>query len=198
LIERPVFLDDAVPRWFAGVRFKPAMVRAFLDIDPIACRDRDIPAVEIEAGLAALEQRLQECASAEQALATLKRAVDARLMRRDRYRAPAPVREAIALLARNLEIHRVAHSLGMSERSLHRDLTRWSGLAPKSMARILRMQRTVAAIRAGRMPLATLALHMGYADQAHMTRELKELAGFTPAEITRPVRNLQDNGRAAA
>jgi AraC-like DNA-binding protein len=42
------------------------------------------------------------------------------------------------------------------------------------------------------MPLATLALRLGYADQAHMTRELKALAGVTPREIVSPVRNLQD------
>jgi AraC-like DNA-binding protein len=90
----------------------------------------------------------------------------------------------------------VARALGIAERSLYRDLVRWSGLTPKSMARILRMQRTLAALRTGGAPLAELALRMGYADQAHMTRELKALSGFTPAELLpRPapaVRNLQD------
>jgi AraC-like DNA-binding protein len=44
------------------------------------------------------------------------------------------------------------------------------------------------------MPLALLALRLGYADQAHMTRELKALAGVTPREVARAVsvRNLQD------
>jgi AraC-like DNA-binding protein len=119
----------------------------------------------------------------------------------ERDPAPARVREAISLLARGgdaAHVRRVARSLGIAERSLYRDLTRWSGLAPKSMARILRMQRTIAAIRAGNAPLALIALRMGFADQAHMTRELKELAGFTPSELAPPVRNLQDNGRAAA
>jgi hypothetical protein len=32
---------------------------------------------------------------------------------------------------------------------------------------------------------------MGYADQAHMTRELKDLSGYAPSELM-PVRNLQD------
>jgi AraC-like DNA-binding protein len=56
------------------------------------------------------------------------------------------------------------------------------------------MQRCLAALRAGRTPLALLALRLGYADQAHMTRELKALAGVTPREVVRavPVRNLQD------
>jgi AraC-like DNA-binding protein len=74
---------------------------------------------------------------------------------------------------------------------MHRDLVRWSGLSPKILARILRMQRTLAAICAGTAPLARVALDMGYADQAQMTRELKDLSGYTPSELM-PVRNLQD------
>jgi len=56
------------------------------------------------------------------------------------------------------------------------------------------MHRCLAALRAGRMPLAELALRLGYADQAHMTRELKTLAGITPGDVVRAaaVRNLQD------
>ena len=74
---------------------------------------------------------------------------------------------------------------------------RWSGLSPKILARILRMQRTLAAIRRGTAPLAHVALHMGYADQAHMTRELKDLSGYAPSELM-PVRNLQDAAWRAA
>jgi AraC-like DNA-binding protein len=195
LIERPVPLGGDAG-WFVGVRFRPAMARAILDIDPIACRDRAARAADIDARLAALEDMLRDCTSPEQALTLLKRTIDARLMRLEREVAPARVRQAIALLARGSDVRGAARSIGSTERSLHRDLTRWSGLAPKTLARILRMQRCLAAIRAGRAPLAIIALHFGYADQAHMTRELKELAGATPAEIARAnggsVRNLQD------
>jgi AraC-like DNA-binding protein len=153
------------------------------------CRDRDIAAAEIDPAFGALEAALQDCASPHAALLLLRRAVDARLARLERAVVPTRVSEAIALLARGAEVYPVARALGIAERSLHRDLTRWSGLAPKALARILRMQRALAAIRAGRAPLALTALRMGYADQAHMTRELKALAGFTPAEIARPIQN---------
>jgi AraC-like DNA-binding protein len=193
LIERPLPISTTAA-WFVGVRFRPAMARAMLDIDPIDCRDHDVPAQLIDTGLRALEERLMDCASADEAFAVLQRAVDARLAQRDGAGAPRRVQEAVALLARGGEVHRVARAIGTSERSLHRALVRWSGLAPKPLARILRMQRCLAALCAGRMPLATLALSLGYADQAHMARELKTLAGVTPREI-RPreaVRNLQD------
>ncbi|HEY3148203.1 MAG TPA: AraC family transcriptional regulator, partial [Dongiaceae bacterium] len=200
LIEQPAFFTGNGSAWFVGVRFRPAMARAILEVEPVDCRDRDIPAASIDPDLAGLEDRLSDCASAAAALALLRHAVDARLAQTKRDATPMRVREAIALLERgggDLHVRKVAQSLGIAERSLHRDLVRWSGLAPKSMARILRMQRTLYAIRADRQPLAELALHLGYADQAHMTRELKALSGFTPAELSpriarTTVRNLQD------
>jgi AraC-like DNA-binding protein len=201
LIEQPVFFGAGNPAWFVGVRFRPAMARAMLDIDPVECRGRDTLAAEIDPAFTRLEDRLCESTSAEAALALLTRAVEARLTRSERNAAPMRVREALALLARGgdaAQIAAIARALGMSERSLHRLLVRWSGLPPKSMARILRMQRALRAIRTERNPLAEVALQLGYADQAHMTRELKSLAGLAPSEIRPRVRNLQDTGRAAA
>lgn len=197
LVERPIFLTGGNSAWFVGVRFRPAMARAILDLEPVECRGRDIPAGAFDARLRLLEEELQECAAPEQALAILRRAIDARLAHSAHRIAPARVREAVRLLARGGDddhVRGIARALGIAERSLHRDLVRWSGLAPKSMARILRMQRTMTAISGGQMPLAGVALRMGYADQAHMTRELKSLTGFTPAEIAPRafVRNLQD------
>jgi len=191
LIERPLPISTTAA-WFVGVRFRPAMARAMLDLDPIDCRDRDVPAHLIDAEFRALEQRLMACASADEAFAVLQHAADARLAQRDGAGAPRRVQQAVAALAQGGEVHRVARALGMSERSLHRELVRWSGLAPKPLARILRMQRCLAALRAGRLPLALLALRLGYADQAHMTRELKALAGVTPRQIVPSVRILQD------
>ncbi|MBA4099034.1 MAG: AraC family transcriptional regulator [Rhodospirillum sp.] len=191
LIERPVPIES-MSGWFVGVRFRPAMARAILDVDPAECRDRNVPANMIDAAFGALEEHLLDCGSPDEAFAILKRAVDARLAQREGAGTPMRVREAIASLARGGDVHRAAHAVGMSERNLHRDLVRWCGLAPKSLARILRMQRCLAALRAGQAPLALLALRLGYADQAHMTRELKALAGVTPREVVPAVRNLQD------
>jgi AraC-like DNA-binding protein len=194
LVERPMPIAGASTGWFVGVRFRPAMARAVLDVDPAECRDRNVPARAIDTSFGALEEHLLDCASPDEAFAILKRAVDARLAGREGTGAPMRVREAIASLARGGEVHRVARAVGISERSLHREVVRWSGLAPKTLARILRMQRCLAALRAGRVPLAPLALRLGYADQAHMTRELKTLAGVTPRDVVRhtAVRNLQD------
>ena len=72
--------------------------------------------------------------------------------------------------------------LGVSNRHLIRLFREVVGLPPKTLARI---QRFHAALR--RLPTAparaTLALDLGYADQAHFNHEFLRLAGVTPTEF---------------
>jgi AraC-like DNA-binding protein len=59
-------------------------------------------------------------------------------------------------------------------------------MPPKTVARILRFQRAVRILKAGRQVRWTeLALDCGYYDQAHMIREFGEFAGRTPTEFMR-------------
>jgi AraC-like DNA-binding protein len=85
--------------------------------------------------------------------------------------------------------------LDMSPRTLRRRCHEAFGYGPKTLDRILRFQRFMKLARQADEPsLAGLAFAAGYADQAHMTRELKALAGVTPRDVIREaaVRNLQD------
>jgi AraC-like DNA-binding protein len=185
LIERPATIVTDPQSWFAGVRFRPAMSRVVLD-DPRECRDREIHASHIESSFSKLEERLMGCRSPMEALSTLRTEIDRRMSRDARRMAPFRVRNALPWLAGDsigLNIRAVAQSIGVSERSLHRDLVIWTGLRPKLLARILRFQRTLTHIRSGRRPLAAVAHKMGYADQAHMTRDIQRLTGLAPSEL---------------
>ncbi|MGH9192008.1 MAG: DUF6597 domain-containing transcriptional factor, partial [Acidimicrobiales bacterium] len=54
------------------------------------------------------------------------------------------------------------------------------------LARILRFQRFLDAARSSPSPrrdLARLAAETGYADQAHLTRDSRQLAGLPPAAL---------------
>ena len=76
----------------------------------------------------------------------------------------------------------LASDMGLSDRQLRRRVEDTVGYSPRTLARILRFQRFLAAARAsgpGRH-LARLAAEAGYADQAHLTRESRELAGLPP------------------
>jgi len=83
-----------------------------------------------------------------------------------------------------LEIGTLAAEVGCSRQHLNRRFGRYLGLPPKTVGRILRFQRVVGELR-GPSSLAELAVAHGYADQAHLTRDFRALAGVTPAEYRR-------------
>jgi len=56
-------------------------------------------------------------------------------------------------------------------------------LGPKAVARILRFQRALRLLSEGRA-LADVAYYCGFADQPHLNREFRALAGGTPREVT--------------
>jgi AraC-like DNA-binding protein len=83
-------------------------------------------------------------------------------------------------------IDRLAESLGISDRQLRRRFHESVGYGPKTLDRVLRFRRLVAqagAVAAGESDLARLAADLGYADQAHMTRDCMRLSGRTPIQL---------------
>lgn len=94
----------------------------------------------------------------------------------------AAVQEAARLLRDpGSRVEEVAATLGFSDRQLRRRFLATVGYGPKTLQRILRMRRFLVA--AGAADLARGALSAGYADQAHLTREVRALTGLTPGEI---------------
>ncbi|WP_280391687.1 helix-turn-helix domain-containing protein [Nocardia wallacei] len=65
------------------------------------------------------------------------------------------------------------------------------GFGPKMLARVLRLQRALRLARAG-VPFAETAFRAGYADQAHLAREVRELAGKPLGQLVS--RAGQDSG----
>jgi transcriptional regulator GlxA family with amidase domain len=98
------------------------------------------------------------------------------------------VAAATLWLARHPEgrIAKLARILDVGERRLRRRFALAVGYGPKTFQRVLRLQQLLAL--AGRAPrsdlsLAALAAEAGYADQAHMSRELRQLTGRSPAAL---------------
>jgi AraC-like DNA-binding protein len=76
----------------------------------------------------------------------------------------------------------MADDVGCSVRQLHRRCLPLFGYGPQHLVRVLRFQRALAAARSG-LPLAQVAAVAGFADQAHLTRDVRDLAGTTPARL---------------
>ncbi|MBT2444980.1 helix-turn-helix domain-containing protein, partial [Streptomyces sp. ISL-36] len=93
--------------------------------------------------------------------------------------APDPLlRAVVRRLNAGRPVAETADAVGLGPRQLHRRSLDAFGYGPKTLARILRLQRALALVRAG-LPYAEAALRAGCADQAHLARETRALAGTT-------------------
>jgi AraC-like DNA-binding protein len=89
--------------------------------------------------------------------------------------------------ARTASMRDLARATHLSERQLHRRCAAAFGYGPEFLLRIHRIQRFLQLARDGSGPprLASLAVDAGYADQPHLTREVRSLMGTTPAQLLR-------------
>ena len=187
------FLSDVEPgEIVVGARMVPGGAPALLAIGAEEQLNRRVPLREVIGDDGArLEQLLYETADPLGALG-------AWLVRRS-LGAPGPdplVTATIAGLADGEErMNRLATVLGVSERRLRRRVTAAVGYGPKRLARVLRLRRALALARGGE-ELAAAAFSAGYADQAHLSRDCRELAGVPPT-IAIGVRFRQDEAVAA-
>jgi AraC-like DNA-binding protein len=168
-----------------GVRFRIGAAGSALGVPARELLDRTV-ALEDVWGLGAsrLAERLDAAATTEEAVAALATAVARRL--------PPPgdldtlVREAALRAARpRSPVETLGDGLGVGERQLRRRFLDAVGYGPKTLQRVLRFQRFLALARAPEADrdLARLAFAAGYADQAHLTRECRRLAGLPPAAL---------------
>ncbi len=77
----------------------------------------------------------------------------------------------------------IADAVGLSGRQLQRRCVDAFGYGAKTLSRILRMNRAVELARRG-VPFADVAVRSGYADQSHLARDVKELAGVPLGQLT--------------
>jgi len=87
----------------------------------------------------------------------------------------------------SISIAELARGAGAHSRTLARLFERWVGLSPKRFARIVRVQTALREI-SGAHDLTRVAADLGYFDQAHFNREVRELFGMTPRQLVGLVR----------
>jgi AraC-like DNA-binding protein len=76
----------------------------------------------------------------------------------------------------------LADALGCTPRSVHRRCLAAFGYGPATLRRVLRFRRAAALLRAGVSPAEAAAVS-GYADQPHLSRETRSLAGVSPGQL---------------
>ena len=80
-------------------------------------------------------------------------------------------------------VEQTGRSAGVSEREARRTTRRLTGLTPRELAQVGRLNRVLPMLDSESQPLAATAVEAGYTDQAHMTHALKRLAGTTPNRL---------------
>lgn len=91
-----------------------------------------------------------------------------------------------------VRIERLAAELGCSRRYLRDGFLRQVGSAPKTVARLLRFHAVRERVTRAPERWGEIAHAAGYADQSHLNREFRELAGTTPTDFVR--RLIPDGG----
>ncbi|MEZ4438819.1 MAG: AraC family transcriptional regulator [Polyangiaceae bacterium] len=87
-----------------------------------------------------------------------------------------------------LRVEQLVQETGMTERSLERAFRHHAGVAPKWVLRRYRLIEAVERLKEQPSTMAALAADLGYHDQAHFTRDFKQLTGSTPAAFARGAR----------
>ncbi|MCD0442011.1 AraC family transcriptional regulator [Glycomyces sp. A-F 0318] len=167
----------------AGVRLRPGAARLLLgEVPASAVRDAQPALTEVwgsDAGR--LKDRLADEPDPWRIAGRLAEALRARAARF----APDPVALAVAEALdrpRPPAIGAMARELGFSERQLRRRVIAAVGYGPKVLEQILRFRRAVSL--AGADPdWARVAAEQGYADQAHLSRQVRRWSGRTPTGL---------------
>jgi AraC-like DNA-binding protein len=199
----PVLLARSAARTFIGIRMRPGHAPGLLHCPASEVRDRRVDVAELwgvrraaavadQIAAAETGDAVAACGGAAAAYEGAVAALLARVVRRQLAARPSPDRlidDLIASLRARKHaspglIAALASDLGLTARSLHRRCTETVGYGPKTLDRILRFRRAQRMARSLPAPsLAALAAAAGYADQAHLTRECRRLAGLPPARL---------------
>jgi AraC-like DNA-binding protein len=168
-----------------GLRLRPGVAGAVLGMPASEVLDVHTRLEDL-LGRWAIElgERLAETNGDEEAFALIERAVGSRV--EDGGPDPLVLAATRRLGFPGSRVDELAESLGISERQLRRRFHDSVGYGPKTLDRVLRFRRLVAqtgAVAAGESDLARVAADLGYADQAHMTRDCVRLSGLTPAQL---------------
>jgi AraC-like DNA-binding protein len=187
--DREAVIENLAPgTTVVGFRFRPARAGSWLGLAASELVNRRIPLEEVWGAEA---HRLAERANEARDIAALVQVLETALAHR-RPSASARqlhMRAVFELLSTGAPpgkplIAWLSRELAMSERTLRRQCEEAFGYGPKTLDRILRFQRFLKLVRGPRTAsAASLALEAGYADQAHLVRESRRLAGATPGEI---------------
>ncbi|MGE0838527.1 DUF6597 domain-containing transcriptional factor [Pseudonocardia sp.] len=157
-----------------GLRLHPGAAPALLGVPATELRNLRVPLTELAPTAAR-----RTAAAVDDGRDPLAALADLARRLRAEHGAPDPaVRAAARHIAAGRSVADTADTMGWTLRTLYRRAAAAFGYGPATLRRVLRFRVAVALLAAGRAP-ADVAAHAGYADQPHLSREVRDLAGVT-------------------
>jgi AraC-like DNA-binding protein len=180
---------DAVTRWvephdrfvITGLRLRPGVVRTVLGCPATELLGRAVMLDDLSPERSC-KGEIGDASSPQTRLAVLERWARRRVeVARHPDRGVAAACETL-LRRPSVTMDTIAAELGWNARMLHRAFVAACGYGPKHLQRILRVQRAIRAALADARgaSLAAVASLAGFADQSHMTRDFRDITGFSP------------------
>lgn len=168
------------PLW--GARLHAGLGPVLLGVPADALRDATVPLEQLWSDARA--RTLADAVGADPAGALARWARSAR---------PLPFGpRLVALLEEGRTVAAAADALGYSPRQLQRRTAAVFGYGAQHLGRVLRLGRVLAGADRGE-PWAGIAVTAGYADQAHLARDVRSLTGLSPTALRHErVRSVQD------
>jgi AraC-like DNA-binding protein len=194
-VDRSLFTRQLSGRGQAlGVRFRPGCFRPFWQAPISQLSDRVVPAVLVFGPLAEKTRREIICADSDADMtAHAESLLYSALPDRDPVAEQAA--DLVALITSSPSLRRVdelSAASGWSVRSLQRLFADYVGVSPKWVMRRARLHEAAERADSGEVvDWGALAFDLGYADQAHLTREFTTTIGMPPtryAAVPRPER----------
>jgi AraC-like DNA-binding protein len=181
-----------------GVRFRPGCFRSFWQAPISQLTDRVVPAARLFGPRAELARQAIMRAGAgawsgsaadTEMIAHAEALLDFAQPERD------PAAERVAAVVASItadpalrRVDQLAAVTGMTSRSLQRLFADYLGVSPKWVMRRARLHEAAERADSGeQVDWAELAADLGYADQAHLTRDFTVTIGISPARYASPV-----------
>ena len=173
---------SGVPATVWGARLHAGLGPVLLGVPADELRDRTVPLEQVWADRRARTLTEQVATDPERALAAW--AVSAE--------PPSFGSRLLTLLRVGSSVAAAADALGYSTRQLQRRAVPVFGYGPQHLGRVLRLGRALEQADRG-LAWAAVAQGAGYADQAHLARDVRALTGASPTELRlERVRSVQD------
>jgi AraC-like DNA-binding protein len=178
---------DRLPRGavVVGVRFHPGAASAWLGLPLSEIVNNRVPLAEL---WRSDTDRLFDEVMGNRSVQEIAVALEAFLL--SRLGEVGLADRQVAFLRRaagdncHVRLDRLAAHMGMSERTLRRRCLGAFGYGFKTLNRVLRFQRFLGlGAQSFKGSLAEVAARAGYADQAHMTREVRRMSGLSPGQL---------------